>query len=121
MCSLTELAFITNPVATVLTMQTNILTQKTHCAKHSESYLPRNFQLSIVREPIAHGCFQAGNNQVTVEFGKPNCQPLTSQKDCSSLELALHEFIQRLGPPRDTPWVIHLVLLYAHLSPDYHE
>ena len=92
-----------------------------HHAKHSESYLPRNFQLkSIVRKPIMHGCFRAGNNQVIIELGKPNCQPLTSQKDCSSLEPALHKFIQGLDPPRDIHRLVHLVLLHAGLGPDQH-
>lgn len=67
-----------------------------------------------------HGCFRAGNNQVIIEFGKQICQPLTLQTDCTSLEPALHKFIQRLDPPRDIPWLIHLVLLHAGLGPDQH-
>lgn len=71
-----------------------------HHARYSESSLPKHFQLkSIVREPIMHGCFQAGNNQVMIEFGKPNCQLLTSRKICSFLEPALRKFIQGLNPP----------------------
>lgn len=67
-----------------------------------------------------HGCFRAGNNQVIIELGKPICQPLTSQKDCSSLEPALHKFIQGLDPPRDIHRLVHLVLLHAGLGPEQH-
>lgn len=40
-------AFITNSVVTVLTMETKFLTPKVHHAKHSQKYLPGNFQLNI--------------------------------------------------------------------------
>ena len=67
-----------------------------------------------------HGCFWDGNNKVSIDFGKPNCQLLTSLKDCSSLEPSLYKFIQRLSTPGDTPWLIHLVLLYPGLGPNQH-
>lgn len=46
---------------------------------------------------------------------------LTSQNNCFFLEPVLHKFIQRLDPPRDTPWLVHLGLLHAGRGPDHME
>lgn len=66
-----------------------------------------------------HGCFRAGNNQVMIEFGKPNCQLLTSRKICSFWNLLWAQFIQGLTL-RGIHWPVHLVLLHAGLGPEQH-
>lgn len=63
-----------------------------------------------------HGCFRAGNNQVMIEFGKPNCQLPDVRKICSFLNL-FQEVYPGGWTLRGIHWLVHLVLLQCWAGP----
>lgn len=67
-----------------------------------------------------HGCFRAGNNQVMIEFGKPNCQLLASRKDLLFSGTCSAQVYPGAGPSGGIHWLVHLVLLHAGLGPEQH-